>query len=1030
MLTNSGIIASFARHRLVANLLMFLVIIMGLIGLDRLNTRFLPIFDLPVLVLTATWNGASAADVQNDYAIPLEDALLGLEEIDSLNVTSREGLLSMTITLSSRVSAQEGLDAVNAAIAPVSRPQGSDAPEVVQFNFPQPVADVLIYGDLSLEQLLRLAQKAERSLAGVGLTQVEIEGIPEPSIDLQLPLQQLLELNRSADQLSRQLSAQNLNSPLGNSGGEFNRQVRLLGEQQAGSMGELIISQEPRLLVGDLAREELVYSDQQPMLFFQGQPAVRLSISQSNNDDTLATADVLNEWQQAFAEELPSTAQMHLYNENWRFVESRVNILLESGLGGIILVLIVLFIFLNHRLAFWVAAGIPVAFLGTLFFLELIGQTINLISMLGFLVALGIIVDDAIVVSEEAWQRMQKGQDAETAAIGAAQRMFPAVLASSLTTIAAFLPLLLVSGQAGNFAQPIPIVVIMAILASLIECFLILPGHLAHSLKKTKATKPNPVRAFVDGNIERLRQGPIRKLVRLCLNNKASALSLALVSFILAIALLIGGHVRFVFFPDIEVPQMELLVEFSPGTPEPEIRQYMDQAIIGLRQLEQESGEDFITTLVVVLQDGAPERARLFIELDGSKEKPLNNVQIISRWRELVPQPVGLISQRFVEAQAGPGTRGLEMRLQADSLEELNQASDWLQQQLRADGRFVEVRDNQPRGDDWWQVRPNAQAQAAGLSAQELSGQLRALIQGSIISDVRLFDENRRIRLQIEEAADHWLMLEALPIWLPNGEVRPLSAVADLELTRGQSQLNRLNGVLTTVVSARTVSAELSLNQLSGELADNLLPEVNERFNVSAVLGGDQESQADFVRDVQIGTFVGLAIIFGVLALVFESWRWPWAVIAIIPFGVAGAIYGHWLLGLDFSILSVYGIFGLAGIVINNSIVLVTRYSDLRKEGMEINQAMEEAAVQRFRAMLLTTTTTVLGLTPLLLETSFDALFLIPLAAGIASGLIYATVLVIFVVPTLIVTIERFHPLQSLASLLGRLTGRRQGSEA
>lgn len=1017
----NGFIAQMARHRLAANLLMFLVIIMGLIGLDRINTRFLPIFDLPVLVVTASWPGASAQDVQDNYGIALEDAIRPLDEVDSVNLTSREGGLSMTLTLKNRVSAKDGLDAVEAALSRVARPQGSDAAEVRQFNFPQPVADVLIYGSSDLAELLQQAQRAERSLASFGLNQVEILGIPDARLRLSTVTQNLLDLDISAAQLSQQLQQSNQNNPAGSTDSAISRQLRVLNlaaDEQA--LAAQLLTQERLQDLGSLGEVDLAFDTDMGRLFYQGLPAVQLSISQADSEDTLATAERLRDWQASFADSLPDHLSLHLYNENWRFVESRVNILLESGLGGIILVLAVLFIFLNHRLAFWVAAGIPVAFLATIFFLELIGQTINLISMLGFLVALGIIVDDAIVVSEEAWHRMQdKGEDAETAAISAAQKMLPAILASTLTTIAAFLPLLLVTGQAGNFAQPIPIVVIMALLASLIECFLILPGHLAHSLKKMQNKPPSRLRAGFDRAMDGFRQKFVRRLVRLSLKNKASALALAVVSFMLAIALLIGGHVKFVFFPDIEVPQIQLFAEFSPETPEADIRQFMQAASAGLRQVEADTGEAFITTLLTTYNDGSPYRAKLFIELDGSKEKPINNALMISRWRALVERPQGLVALRFVEAQAGPGTRGLEVRLQAEDQADLNAASEWLKLQLRQDGRFVEVADNQPRGDDWWQVRPNSAASQAGLSTQALSNQLRAMINGTDISDVRLFDQARSLRLEVRHAADDWLSLQALPIWLANGEVRPLAAVADLELSQGQGQLNRLNGVLTTVVSAKTLSTDISLNAISSELADSLLTELPQKFAVQASLGGDAESQDDFVRDVQIGTLVGLLIIFGVLALVFESWRWPWAVIAIIPFGVAGAIYGHYLLGLDFSILSVYGIFGLSGIVINNSIVLIRKYAELRSEGLGIDEAMEEAAVRRFRAMLLTTTTTVLGLTPLLLETSFDALFLIPLAAGIASGLIYATVLVIFVVPSLVVGLEKIGkpvPVRTAAS--------------
>lgn len=1007
-----GIIRSFAQHRVAANALMALVIIVGLIALDRINATFFPRFDLDVVNVSANWPGASAEDVQEGYAIPLEEEVFSLTEVKDVDTISYDDGLRLTVTLEDNIDKDDALTTIRDAVNRVAQPDGAEDPEVEFFEIPESVANVVLYGEADLTVLRTWALNAERTLAQAGLSRVEIIGLPEETYVGRVSAADLLERGVTPQSLASQIASDNISTPAGSIGeGGIDRQLRIANEEtNLISLANQSLSDERNTRLADLVNLSAEYNEDDTRVNYKGVSAVELVITRGAQDDTLDMANRLQAWQADFSEELPSGLELAVYNETYKFVQSRINIILENGLGGLFLVLIVLFVFLNHRIAFWVAAGIPVAFLGTLFLLELNGETINQISLFGFLIALGIVVDDAIVVAEDAWANVEAGQEPTNAAVNAAVRMFPAVMASSLTTIAAFLPLLLVSGPGGAFSKPIPIVVMMAIAASLIECFLILPGHLAHTLKKRKNRKPNPVRVKIETFMHWLRNGPVRSAAEFSINNRMVTYTTAIMLFAFSISLLVGGKVKFVFLPAIDAPQLILQANFADGTDSQVVEGFMIDALEGLRAVEATAPRPFINEIVTFLNDGSPYSARLVIELDASSERPLSNDEIASMWRERVERPDGLLSYELSSAQIGPGSTELAIQLAIDDLEQLRDASTWLQNELALDGRLIEIDDDLPTGSDQWSVSLLPEAKTLGLTNTDLASQLRNLTNGVTAQTLRIDGQTQGVKVQLNnDEVSTWLGISAMPIALPNGDNRPLAAVAQITSESRIARLNRKDGQLTAVVNASIASDDLSLNEIGEEIKQTLIPELESRFGVEAKLGGDQETQADFVRDVQIGTVVGLLLIFGILAWVFESWSWPLAVKSVIPFALTGALLGHWALGLDFSVLSVYGIFGLSGIIINDSIVLIRYYKELREKGWHVHDAVIEATTKRFRPVLITSLTTISGLIPLLFESSFDAQFLIPLAAGLAFGLAYGVFLILFMVPALLTTIERWR---------------------
>ncbi len=1013
-----SLLAGFARHRIAPNVLMFLVILVGLWALERLNTQFLPDFEPELIQITADWPGAGPEEIQESYTLALEDSLTGISAIDTLEATSFTGGLRIDIALAERAEdPDQTLREIERAVSTVDVPAGAESPEVEPFVFYERVADVLIHGEVSLEALRYWVEEADRTLSDAGIAQIDITGLPVVELILDVPSERYLETAVPLNELARQVSGANTSAPAGLSatrGAAPETQWQLPNQlQTAGALNRLVIASGAGELPSPLSTFGSVrsqYPDDEARLEYQGRTAVRLSLSRASGENTLEVAERLNEWQAEFSQRLPQGLDLHVYNEDWKFVQSRLSIIIDSGIGGIVLVLAVLFLFLNHRVAFWVAVGIPVTFLATLTVMELTGNSINLISLFGFLVALGIIVDDAIVVGEQTFTRVEGGESPQDAAVNSAQRMLPAVLASSVTTVAAFLPLLLVTGQAGTFTISVPLVVIFAIIASLIECFLILPGHLAHSLKPGGNGSGFFLRRWFDRGFNAFRQRPFRALVHKAIRYRLTTYSVAISLLGLAFLLVASGRVPFVFFPDIQQEQVTLEVDFAPDTPPNVIEGYLDDMASALLALEDEWQVPVVDTMVQELYRGSPHSGALFVGLAGGVERPLSNDEILRAWRDQVPAPAGLLAQRFTQPQQGPSTGGVSVQLRGSEVDGLKAASRDLQASLRQYGGLREIGDDLPVGGEALTLTPNALALEAGLDGAALATATREFTQGVVAQTLQVEGTDRVVRVQLEGSdTAGWANWQHFPVRLPNGSEVPLSNLVSVEFSTSVDQLNRVDRQLAVEVSATVADPALRLNQVNAWLRSDVIDGVAERHGVSVQLTGDQESQAQFLRDVQFGALVGLVLIFGALAWVFESWLWPFAVLATIPFALTGAIAGHWLMGLELSALSIYGLFGLSGIVVNSGIVLLLFYRDLRREGLSVEDAVVEASVQRLRPVLLTTLTTVAGLSFLLTETSFDAQFLIPLAAGIVFGLGFGTVLILLLLPALLVSLETWR---------------------
>ncbi len=1018
----NGMLAFFIRHKVAANVLVLMALIAGFMGITRMNVQFFPNFALDVLSVRVVWSGASAEDVENGIVIPLEERLKTVDGVKKLSSTAAQGIANITLELVDGTDSLVALDQVRQRVAEFSNfPKDAEAAQVSRITRYEPVARVLVRGP-SLSELRPWIRQFERELLAQGIDRIDIQGLPNERIAIEIPSAQLESLNLSLADAGDRVAKLARDIPSGIAGQDDGaREIRSL-EQRRDAEGfanlPLISDDQGMLRLGDVA---VITREARPAslaLELQGEPVVELILQRTENGDALKAAKALDIWLTKTRPSLPPSLHLDVYDQQWELVRDRINLLLSNGLSGLLVVVIILYLFLPGRVALWVAAGVPTAFLLTLGLLYLFGGSINMLSLFALIMALGIIVDDAIVVGEDAATHRAMGESPERAAIGGAQRMVWPVVASSLTTVAAFLPLLMVGGVFGKIMFDIPFVMIMVIMASLLECFLILPAHLYAGFVAEARRPVSKFRQRLDTAFEHFRDQRFRPLVTKAIEYRYTTVSLTLGLMLLAVGLLVGGRIPFVFFPSPESSVIYANATFVAGTPRAQTEAFLKTLETSLSQTEKSFGETLVKTAVSRMNatigssgNGASgeQLASIMLELVPSEQRSVRNAALIAKWRELTPPVAGLENLSISSRQSGPPSRDLTVRLTGTQTDKLKDAALSLQETLRNVSGVSDVADDLPYGREQLIYRLTPTGEALGLTTESLSRQLRAAFDGALVQRVQVGQDELEVRVLLPRSERERLdVLDRLNIRLPNGEFIPLPSVVTWESRRGFEAIRHAQGQLAVEVTADIDKALNNSRNILSELKKQALPELAERYGISYSLEGSSADQRETLADMKTGLMIGLLMIYLVLVWILGSWSWPLVVMTAIPLGLAGAIFGHWIMGIDLTLLSMFGLFGLAGIVVNNAIILVSLFSELREKGMGLHEAFVEAASGRLRAVILTSLTTIGGLTPLMFESSLQAQFLIPMAVSIVFGLAFSALLVLFFIPALLSILEGF----------------------
>ena len=1012
----------FAKHRVAANLLMVIMIIAGAIGVDRLRTQFFPTFELDIITVSVAWSGATAEDVQEGLTIPIENAVEELAFIESIDATSQFGSASFRIEIVEGTNLPQALDDISQRIDQnLALPEGAEDPMVSSLTRYEDITNLLITGPLTPFELQKLALQAEQELLARGIRKVDFRGLPTREMQIETTAETLASLGLTLDTLADRILTQARDLPAGTAGrDDGERQLRSLeqGRTQTDISNTLIALNGTRIgtRLGDIATVRDRVDPKAPYLTFRGQPAVEIIPQRTENDSTLTMAEVTNQWIAETQPQLPIGTQLIVLNERWQYLNDRINLLLKNGFTGLLFVVIILYLFLNQRVAFWVTLGIPVSFLATLAILWMIGGTINMISLFGMIMALGVIVDDAIVVAEDTLSLYQSGQTPVNAALHGSERMLAPVVSSSLTTIAAFSPLLIVGGVIGSILQDIPIIVICVIVASLIECFLILPGHLQQSLNRGHRHEEGKIRQTLDRGFINFRDNVFKPFVGVILKAPALTLVTALTLFILSVGLISGGRVKFTFFPSIDGTTLWAGAQFTTGTTPYEVDEFLNHLEDTAQAVNEELGDQVIRYTIQQHRQLSTPGVRggtgdhygtLKVILTGELEGPPNDV-IIDAWRDKIRLPGGIEKFSIRQAQGGPPSKPIEIKLTGGDAETLKAASLEVQNTLRRYPGVSNIDDDLPFGAEQLVVKLTPQGRQLDLSSQQLARQLRGAFEGRTLQTFYEDGIEVDVLLSLSEIERNRLAtLDQLPIVTSSGAIVTLPVVASFEARRGLDKLRRTDGQMSIVVSADVNNLTANAAEILTDVRTNALPQVTAKYGLKSNIQGRAQDREETFADMKVGVLVALTMIYIILAWVFSSYSWPFAVLIAIPLGLTGAISGHWMMGLDLTVLSLFGFFGLSGIVINDSIVLVDTYRRLIQAGEDHIEAIVKASCLRFRAVLVTSLTTIAGLTPILFETSPQAQFLIPMATTIVFGLAYGTVLVLMIVPSVLSLIER-----------------------
>ncbi|MCH9020030.1 MAG: efflux RND transporter permease subunit [Proteobacteria bacterium] len=1018
-------IGIFTRHPTAANLLMVLMVIAGVFALTRLNTQFFPDFGIDWVQVSVEWPGASAEDVDENIVQAIEPEVRFLDGVKLVRSSSVEGRAIVAIEFKSGADMQAALADVETAVDQVTTlPEDSERPVIKRVVRYDRITRILISGPYSETALKTHAKRIREDLLAHGIDKIDLVGTRDEEIWVEVEPATLRRLDLTIDDIAERIAGASQDVPSGNTRGAAERQIRSLGMRKtAQALGDVevrALANGEKIYLRDIARVSEQFEEQGVTLRRDGKRAIELFVQRSLTADALEVADIVDTRLAELRPELPADLVVEQYDVAAELIRGRVDLLLRNGLGGLVLVVTILFIFLNARVAFWIAVGIPVALMATMAVMLWTGQSINMISLFGLIMALGIVVDDAIVVGEHAATRFRAGLNASEAAEAGARRMMAPVVCSSLTTIAAFVPLLIISDVIGDIIKAIPYVMIAVIVASLVECFLVLPGHLRHALSRSSA-EATAARRWFRRNFDHFRDHRFRRAVDLCVRWRYTTLASAVAALILSVGMVAGDRVGFNFFPSPEGDWVYANVKLFAGTPRSQTVAMLDEMERAMRDAEARlTGDSGGLVKLSVARVGASAGRRaaaaavgdnvggIVVELFPADQRDITGTGFIDAWREEVMLLPGVETLTIVRAQGGPPGREIDVRLSGADAVSLKAAANEVRALLARYPGVSDIETDLPYGKQETVLEVNARGRALGFDTASVGRQVRTAFEGVIAKRFPRGDEEVLVRVLYPRELVDAAALDSLYVRAPSDAEVALSDVVDRRETRGFAIIKREDGARQVAVTAEIDKAVTTNNKvlagLTGSDGDgpSALEDIAARHGVTFGFAGKKKEQDQTFSDMKDGALIGLAAIYIILAWVFASYTRPLVVMSVIPLGFVGATLGHWLLGYDLTILSLVALIGLSGIIVNDSIILVTTIDERLREGQAVHEAIVDGACDRLRAVILTSATTIGGLTPLLFETSLQAQFLIPMALTIVFGLMVATLLVLLVVPSLI----------------------------
>lgn len=1029
-----GLYAAFARNVVFSNIVLLLIFVGGGMAAFSMIRENFPEFSMDAISVTIVYPGADPEEVEEGISRKIERAVQGLEGVKECTTYSQENVGSAIIEVKDGFEIKEVRHRVNAAVDAIGTfPMDAAKPIIRELTTQDPVILIYLQGKMDERRLKEWAERIREEILTIPVvTQVDNFGTRDYEISIEVSEKKLRQFGLSFASVSEAIRRSNLNL----TGGTLRTQgeeirLRTLGRKYTGSeLANIVVMARPtgeKITLDRVADIKDDFEEDPISANVDGKPAVLMIVSKARGEDSLVIAEEITKYVSKKQSQLPKGATLKILYDNTELLEDRIDLLLENGLQGLIIVFASLWLFLNGRLAFWVGMGIPVSISGALVILWGLGETLNMISLFGLIMVLGIVVDDAIVVGEAIYVHRASGEPPLTAAINGVSEVGLPIITSVMTTIVAFVPLYYVNGMMGKMVAILPIVVVSCLMVSLLEGLFLLPAHLSHL--------PDPNNKYVPGNVfmrlvQRIQESINRKmgffvewiyipLLHKTIQYRYVVLCISISILMITIGVIKSGLIKFEVLGDVDGFIIISTIEFPEGTPPDVTRGAIEKIDEALQRMADKtatrSGKPLIEhrlslvgqTLEEISKRGPHVGSVEAILLD-SEERGIHYKDLLVQWEKEIGLIPGVKALTFYGLSGGPSGSPIELWLQGRDLDHLIKASSDVMERLNQLEGVFQIRSDFSPGKNEMRLNLKPEASALGLTVDDLARQVYAGYFGNEVVRVQRGREDVRVKVRYAVSErNHVSDIYRMRVRTLDGRQVPLVSVADVTFSPGVSKITRTNGMRRVAISADVDSSRVNANEVFRELRENFFPEFQRKYSgISVSLQGENKRMSEAFGSLKVSFPLTAIGIFVLIAAMFRSYVQPVLIMVTIPFGAVGAVFGHLIMGYDLTMMSIFGMVAVAGVVVNDAIVMIERVNEYLAEGMPFFGSVILGAARRFRAIFLTTFSTICGLAPLILETNFQAKFLIPMALSIAAGEFFATIIVIVELPCLIVILN------------------------
>ncbi|WP_286262883.1 efflux RND transporter permease subunit [Thalassotalea atypica] len=1028
--TETGIIAWFARNSVAANLLMVFILIVGWFSYQGMNKKMFPEFNPNSIVIAVPHLGAAPEEVEEGVILKVEEAIENIEGIKRVTSNASEGFGRVTLELQSGYSLSEKLDEVQMQVDAITTfPEQTEKPIITKQEFKGQVLWLSVSGSMDRRSRQVMAQDIRDEIMALpSVNSAEVVGSRDYEISIEVSEEKLQQYGMTFDEIARAVRNSSIDMPGGTiktTGGDI--LLRTQGQAYTGKeYGKLVLrtaEDGTRLVLSDIANVIDGFVEEEDFALFDGEFTSSIMVQSTGDQNDLLIAEEVRAYVDRKSDTLPHGAKLTVWGDSSYYLSERLDMMITNLLMGAILVFLVLTLFLRIKVAFWVMLGIPISFLGAFILMPLMGEwsvSINLLSLFAFIMVLGIVVDDAIVIGESAYTEIQqKGHSTENIINGTMKVAMPATF-GVLTTIAAFAPLLMIDASFAAFFRAIGLVVMFCLIFSLIESKWILPAHLAH-MKYVPLTDENSnflerfqmrFKKGLDNFIQHKYKPLLKKALVARYNTMASFIGV----FLLSVGLIVGAFVKLEVFPTIPGDFIQgnlIMVDGSAVTERNKAAAIISKAAEEIAQENIYEGVNFIKHSMVFTNGNT--QATFLLELVKPDQRELSAYDIEKLWRERIGEIPGTQELRFFAGTNAGGGAALEFQLTGKNDVELEHAAQSLQDKLGEYDGVFDIRNSFSRGSQEIKLSIRPEAETLGLTLTNLAKQVRQAFYGEEAQRIQRGRDELKVmvrypkedRLSVTDLEDMWIRT-------PNGEQVPFYQVADITIGQGFSTITRINQRRSITVSADIDTEKVESRKVITEMNDDIIPDILADYpSVKYGMEGASKEQADFMRQLGMAGLGALFLIYGLIAIPTKSYVQPLVIMSVIPFGIIGAIVGHWIMGKTINMMSIYGFIALTGVVVNDSLILVDFINQAKGTGRRMMDIVIDAGTQRFRAILLTSLTTFFGIFPLYFEGSLQAQFIIPMAISLGFGIVFATVITLFLIPSLYLIKEDIHHLFS-----------------